>query len=190
MIRQRDQKLRHIADIIQRDNIGRHKLVRANTLTCPEHLPGRATVSIACKTCDGTGYTNGVRSDDINRAAAPYNTIYYIQGDIQLGHGLLGAGGRSEYANGEYGAQILGDAVFYFPANQRDPITGTPVTPIVALPGKDGSHPRPDRIIRAFDGQVFTLLHDLEESIGSSAFYKAFSLGIGYQGAGMPGMQR
>ena len=180
MIRAHDQRARRVADLIKRDSPTRHTLVRANPLNCPTHLPGRASTSLACKTCQGTGYTNGLRTDlpNLSTLGAPYNTLYFIHGEIQMGHGLRGAGGASSYTDGDRGTEQLGDGIFYFPAHQRDRTSGAYVTPII------GAYPRPDRLIRTDDGQLFTVLHNLDEHYGTSPLYSAVAIGIGLQGSG------
>lgn len=185
MILGRDARARSLARLLERDTTTRHTLVRANALTCTHHVPGRTSTALSCTTCNGTGYTDGVRADLPNMATlgAPYNTLVYIAGEIQMGHGLRGAGGSSGFTDGDRGTEILGDAVFYFRALQRDPITGAIIAPVV------GASPRPDRIIRASDNAVFTVLHDLDESYGTSALFRAVVLGLGIQGAAMASVQ-
>lgn len=157
----------------------RHTLVRSNPLTCMHNIPGRTSVALSCTTCNGTGYLTGQRSDipNIPTLGAPYNTLFFVIGEIQMGHGLRGAGGSSSFTDGDVGSEFLGDAVFIFFPLQRDNVTGGYVTPIV------GSTPRPDRIVRASDKQIFTVLHDLDESYGTSPLYHSVALGIGTQGS-------
>jgi len=106
-----------------------------------------------------------------------YHTLYYVSGDLQEGHGLRGAGGASSFVDGDRGIEELGDAVFFFLAQQREVSTGSIVAPLV------GQAPRPDRIIRPEDGQVFTVLRVLDQRIGSAPLFQAIVLGLGVQGA-------
>jgi hypothetical protein len=184
VIRALDTRARRLASLLRHESVTRHMLVRANPLTCTVHVPGRSSVALTCPTCNGTGYTNGLRTDLplLSTLGAPYNTLFFVKGEIQMGHGLRGAGGYSAFTDGDRGTEFLGDAVFYFPAMQRDPSTGAYVMPMV------GSTPRPDRLVRGVDGQVFTVLHDLDESYGTSPLFRAMALGIGTQGSGEAGV--
>lgn len=178
-IRARDGRARQLSRITGKENSTRHTLVRARALNCTQHLPGRNSTALACKLCSGTGYLTGLRSDipNISTLGAPYNDLFFLFGEIQMGHGIRGAGGHSPFTDGDRGMEFLGDAVFYFPREQREPNTGDLVVPLV------GSSPRPDRIIRTGDGQVFTVLHELDESFGTSPLFTAMALSIGIQGS-------
>ena len=185
MIRRRDVRAQRVQRVLGRDAATRHILVRANPLTCTSHEPGRASIALSCRNCNGTGYLDGLRSDleSLATRGSPYNALYFIQGDIQMGHGLRGSGGQSSFSDGDRGTEVMGDAIFFFPSSQRDSVYGMDIYPIV------GSLPRPDRIIRTEDGQVFTVLHVLEESYGSSPLYKAVTLGINVQGSPVQSIQ-
>lgn len=182
MILGQDGRLRQIERITDRTANTRIILVRANATTCAVHLPGRASSFASCVVCGGTGYTGGTRGTNLLTAGAPYNTMYYIAGDIQMGHGLRGSGGISSYTDGNFGTQELGDALLFCSTVQREPQTGTVVLPQV------NSVPRPDRII-ATNGQAFTVLHQLDENIGTSKYLAVYALAIGYQGAAMDQVQ-
>jgi hypothetical protein len=175
----RDGRARQLDKLVRRESVTRHTLVRANALNCTEHVLGRGGVALTCKTCNGTGYLTGQRADieNLGTLGAPYNTLFFIFGEIQMGHGIRGSGGEYTFTDADRGTEFLGDAIFYFPANQREPNTGDQIAPVI------GSMPRPDRIVRAADGQVFNVLHYLDESFGTSGLFKACALGIGIQGS-------
>jgi hypothetical protein len=151
-------------------------LVRANPYTCNCGEEGRTSPAMACATCGGTGYTGGARGVDTKIAGAPYNTLYYIYGDIQPGHGLYGQGGDFVFIDTDLGKLEAGDGILFTKLQEYDRASGALVYPSV-----DPSLVRPDRVI-ARDGTIFTVLKDLRGNIGAEDIFRMFLLRQGDQG--------
>ncbi|MHB8592521.1 MAG: hypothetical protein ACYDBO_11055 [Vulcanimicrobiaceae bacterium] len=151
-------------------------LVRANPYTCTCAEEGRSSPAMACATCNGTGYTGGARGANLQTASAPYNTIYYIYGDIQPGHGLYGQGGDFVFIDTDLGKLEAGDGFLFTKLQEYDRASGKSVYPSV-----DAALVRPDRVI-AGDGTVYTVLKDLRGNLGGDNVFRMYLLRQGDQG--------
>jgi hypothetical protein len=151
------------------------RLIRANPYTCPNHSDSRASVSIACTICNGTGYAGLARGADLH--APPAATVFFLYGDVQSGHGLFGAGGNLVKVLQDIGKQSVGDAMFFCKVTSYDPVSQQWFHPIA-----EAELPRPDRIIDE-QGTLYTIIREVAGDFGDELVFRSFTLAKGTQGS-------
>ena len=99
----------------------------------------------------------------------PKSTTYFIYGDLQIGHGLDGAGGDYLKLIADIGRQDVGDATLFTKYLDYDHRTGKPIYPII-----DATFPQPDRVI-GLNGVSYNVVRELVVTIGSENIARVFA---------------
>lgn len=151
------------------------RLIRALPYTCTScYTSGRLSLSLACTICNGTGYLGLARGANLN--VPPAAKVFFMHGDVQLGHGLNGAGGDLVRVLSELGKQGIGEAVLFCKVDSYDSLTGEQFHPLV-----DETLTRPDRLVTS-DGLMYDVTRALVGNFGSELVFRQFSLERGSQG--------
>lgn len=162
---------------LERQSPIKKRLIRANPYTCDDvtciNGPTK-TISLACPTCNGTGYKGLARGSSLD--VAPAATVFYIFADVQTGKGLYGLGGDFILLNSDLGKLEVGDAIAFTKYHDLDRVTGQLVHGKV-----DVDLPRPDAIIDT-DGKRYTLVKETVLDKGDSPIGRAFTTKVGAQG--------
>lgn len=159
--------------VLQRACPVRLQLIRAHTYNCVGgtcFTNGRKSISGACPICAGTGY---LPSRAPTLPQLPNADSYFITADLQVGHGLYGAGGSMLRLVADIGKENIGDATLFTKFQDYDYRTGKMIFPIV-----DKSLPQPDRIV-ARSGEVYNIVRALPVSIGCEDIARVFACEIG-----------
>lgn len=101
--------------------------------------------------------------------APPYADFYFIYGDLQIGHGLYGAGGDYLRLIADIGKQQIGDATLFTKYFDIDRQTGKKIYPVI-----DETLPRPDVII-SLSGQPYNIVREMSVEIGSEQIARIYT---------------